>query len=326
MWSLTAGGRYSQDKIFASHIDLNRGPEPLTGSETFNDFSPRVVLKYQPDGDTTIFGSVSKGYKAGGVDVTGGSRTAPDKFDSEELISYEIGYKGFLLDNKLRLSGALFYLSWEDFQVQSSRLADPNDISSAISTTQNAEKASSRGFEMEAYARLTEQLSVSFNVGYNDAKFDDYANAVLKGEQNGLPNTVDVSGYTLPRTPEWSLSSTVDYTYDINGEWDGFVRLDWSYTGKTVSDIEAVASLVGETVNGDAFNLPTYPYQIPSYQVVNLSAGVQSGNIAIQAFVRNALDKQYYTGTADNFGLAGIRLKPHHREFGIKFTYTFEDY
>lgn len=320
---LTLGGRYSRDKVSASEIDFNRGPVPVSDSETFTDFSPRVVLRYIPNDDLTFYGSVSKGYKSGGTDVTGGSRTQGAKYDSEELISYELGFKSKLAGGRVSLSGAVFLLDWEDFQVQTDRLEDPNDISSAISTTQNAKEASAQGVELEMVALLAERLTWSLNLGYIDAEFDDYKNAVLKGETNGLPNIIDVSGETLPRTPELSLSTTLEYGFNI-GDLDAYFRAQWSYTDETVSDIEAVGSLVGQTVNGDAFILPKYPYQIDDYQVVNLSAGLEGEQFRVSAFVKNAFEEDYYTGTSDNFGAAGIRIRPHHREFGVKFTYMIK--
>jgi len=281
------------------------------------------VLRYIPNDDLTVYASASKGYKAGGVDVSGASRTVGVRYDSEKLYNYEIGFKSVMSDGRIRLSGAIFYLDWNDFQVQSSRLEDPNDISSAISTTQNAEEASAKGFELEFVALLTEGLIWNFNVGYIDAQFDDYDDAVLKGETNGLPNVIDVTGQPLPRSPKWTLNSALEYGFEV-GSLDAYVRGEWSFTDQSFSDIEAIGSLVGETVNGDAFNLPTFPYQIPSYHVVNFAAGIESDSFLITAFVKNVFDEKYYTGTADNFGAAGIRLRPQHREFGVKLTYRFQ--
>ncbi|MCB1688126.1 MAG: TonB-dependent receptor [Halioglobus sp.] len=320
---LTVGGRYSWDNVDASDIDQARGPVALKDSVDFTDFSPRVVLRYIPSDDLTVYASASKGYKAGGTDVTGGSRTEGVKYDSEELISYELGVKSRLLGSRMNLSAAVFSLQWDDFQVQTDRLEDPSDISSAISTTQNADSASAEGVELELVALLVEGLTASLNVGYIDAKFDDYDNAVLKGETNGLPNVIDVSGEPLIRTPEWSASAALQYDFTVSN-FDAYVRGEWSYVDETVSDIEAVGSLVGETVNGDPFNLPKYPYQIDDYNVVNLYAGFENRRFRVAAFVKNALDEDYYTGTSDNFGAAGIRVRPHYREFGVKLTYMMQ--
>lgn len=321
---LTVGGRYSRDEVTASEIDFNRGPVPVKDSVEFTDFSPRVVLTYIPSDDLTVYGSVSKGYKAGGTDVTGGSRTQGAKYDSEEVISYELGFKSRLADGRVSLSGAIFMLDWDDFQVQTDRLEDPTDISSAISTTQNAEEASAQGLELELAALLTENLTWTFSVGYIDAEFDDYDNAILKGnDSNGFANEVNVSGKPLPRTPEWSFHTSLEYGFEVAG-MDSFVRADVIYVDDTLSDIEAVGSLVGQTNSGAAFNLPSFPYQIDSYEVVNFSAGFEGEQFRVAAFIKNAFEEDYYTGTSDNFGAAGIRLRPHHRELGVKFTYIWD--
>ncbi|MFC1797052.1 TonB-dependent receptor, partial [Pseudomonadota bacterium] len=320
-WELRLGGRYSHDKVTSTVADLARvGPVPTSGSETFDDFSPKVVLRYMTD-TTTYYGSASKGYKAGGVDVptvNGQLYTLP--FLSEDLISYELGFKAQLGGGRSSLSGAVFYNDWSDFQVQTDRLADPNDIASAVSVTQNAEEASSKGGELEFLTLLTEGLAWAVNVGYVDTKFDDYKDAVLKGETNGNPNIIDVTGQPLPRSPKWTFNTSLEYDFTL-GEFDSFVRGEYIYIDNQFSDIEAIGSLVGETVWGDPFNLPTYPYQIPSYDVVNLYAGMEGQRWRILAFVKNAFDEQYYSGTADNFGAAGIRLRPHFRELGIKVTF-----
>ena len=328
-FDLTLGARYSRDKVFASELDLREGRDessgrdassPLSDEVSFNDLSPKLVLRYIPSDDFTLYGSLSKGYKAGGTDVTGRSRTAGAKYEPEDLINTEIGFKARLANGRVSISGAVFALKWQDFQVQTNRLEDPNDIGSAIETTQNAEKASSEGIELELVSLLSDALTWSFNLGYINAQFDDYPNAVLKGNTNDRRNVINLSGQPLPRTPDLTMSTALDYGFFV-GELDGYARAEWSYTDETVSDIEAVGSLVGVTVNGDPFNLPEFPYQIDAYSVINLSAGVEGENFGVSGFIKNALDKQYYNGTSDNFGAAGIRLRPHFREYGIKLTY-----
>lgn len=318
---LTVGGRFSKDKVTATVADIARlGPVPTVGSKSFSDFSPRVVLRHMTD-TTTYYGSISKGYKAGGVDVP----TVDDSqfvlpFLSEDLWAYELGFKTQLGGGRSHLSGAVFYNDWSDFQVQTDRLADPNDIASSVSVTQNADSASAKGAELEFLTLLTDQMTWAVNIGYVDASFDNYKDAVLKGETNGNPNIIDVSGKPLPRTPEITFSTSLEYDFTL-GQGDAFVRGEFTYTDNQYSDIEAIGSLVGQTVFGDPFNLPKFPYQIDSYSLVNLYAGWEGARWRILGFVKNAADEQYYNGTADNFGAAGIRLRPHFREVGVKFTF-----
>ncbi|MEJ8569271.1 TonB-dependent receptor [Elongatibacter sediminis] len=315
---LTAGGRWSRDKVTSTVIDFNKGPNPVSGSETFTDFSPRVVLRHLTD-TTTWYGSISKGYKAGGVDIAGTSQLVPLPFESEDLWAYELGFKTQFANGRANLSGALFYNDWTEFQVQTARLADPNDISSAVSVTQNAEEASSKGFEIELMTLLTEDLVWAANLGYIDAKFDEYPDAVLRGKTDGLDNVINVSGEPLPRTPEWTANTWLQYDFML-GNWASYLRGELTYTDTQYSDIEAIGSLVGETVFGSPFNLPDYPYQIDDYTLFNLYAGMETDRFRIRAWAKNLFDEQYYNGTADNFGAAGIRLRPHFRELGISLT------
>lgn len=321
-WSFTLGGRYSQDQIDNFEFDTVSFEDALAdvqGKETFNDFSPKLVLRYIPADDLTLYGSISKGYKSGGVDVSSTSVRSPVVFDSENLINYELGFKKEF-SGRSRLSGALFALDWSDMQVQSNYLATPGDISSAVEATQNAEKASSLGAEFEFQTLLRSDLTWSFNLGLQDAQFDDFFDARLKGSTNDNPNVVNVSGQDLPKTPKLTMSSILDYTREFNSGQEVFLRAEWIYRSSSLGDIEAVGAEVGMTVSGDTLVIPDFPYKIDSYSVVNLRAGIGNEHTSLNAFVKNVFDQEYYTGTADNFGLAGIRLRPHPIEFGINLV------
>jgi len=43
----------------------------------------------------------------------------------------------------------------------------------------------------------------------------------------------------------------------------------------------------------------------------------------VTAFVENATDEEYYTGTQENFGASGIRLRPHPMVMGASVNYRF---
>ena len=55
----------------------------------------------------------------------------------------------------------------------------------------------------------------------------------------------------------------------------------------------------------------------------DLKAGYEAGNWSVAVFVQNLLDEEYYTGTQENFGASGIRLRPNPRFFGGTVSYTF---
>jgi iron complex outermembrane receptor protein len=313
-WDLTLGARYTRDEIDNRSFDVVafEGAVPDSqGDSSFTNFSPKVVLKYAPTREFNVYGSVSQGYKAGGVDFTRSGDITD--FDPEELTSYELGFKSELAGGRVRVAGALFYLDWTDLQVQSNFLADPNDISSAVEKTLNAAEASASGAELEVTARVTESLTASFSMGYLDSEFDSFENALIKGNST----EVDLSGERLPMTPELTMSASLDYAFTM-GEYEGFIRGEWNYRDEAASNLEAVASTAG------VLELPKFPYQIDDYNVVNIRAGLESERIRLSAYVENVFGEDYYTGTGDGFGLVGIKVKPHPRVYGMQLTYMFD--
>jgi len=305
--ALTVGARYTKDKIenatfgvvaFESPVD------PTSASSDFTDASPRVVLRYMPSENITTFLSASSGYKAGGVDSVEGE-TIP--FDEEKLWNYEAGIKTLLADGRVRLNASVFFIDWKDLQVQANFLLDPDDISSGTERTLNAAKASSKGAELELQAQITDNWSAGLGLGYLDAEFDDFKDAIIQGQ------IADLSGERLPRTPKITANGYLEYGRDLTGKLNGFVRTEWVHRSETPGDLEGVAR--------EELGLPKFPYEIPAYDVVNLRLGISGETWDLLGSVENLFEEEYYNATADNFGLGGIRLKPHPRMWNLRFTY-----
>ncbi|MBN7795272.1 TonB-dependent receptor domain-containing protein [Parahaliea mediterranea] len=311
-WDLTLGARYTRDEIDNKSFDVVafEGAVPDSqADDSFTDFSPRVVLAYHPQEATNIYGSLTKGYKAGGVDFL--TEGATSSFDPEELLSYELGFKTELAGGKIRLGGAAFYLDWDDMQVQTNYLADPDDISSAVERTLNAAKANGKGVEFEVQGVLASGLTGALNLGYLDIEFDEFPNAIIKGSVT----PVDLGGQVLPRSPKISASATLEYSFDLSDQLSAYVRGQWMYRDQSEGNLEAVAAKAGY------LSLPAFPYEVDAYDVVNLGFGVEGRSFRVNAFVQNLFDEEYYTGTGDGFGLAGIKVKSHPTQYGVKFTW-----
>ncbi len=333
MWTLKTGARYTRDKVARRIFDVvNFEAPPLSGggSDEFTDFAPRVVLQYEPTADATWYLTASKGYKAGGVDTffvpdvnNPGTQVAENRsFDPEEMYNYELGFKGRFAGGRGRFSAAAFYLDWKDMQVQTNFLRDPNDISSSVQATLNASGATTKGFEFEVSGQVTDGLHVGAAGGYLDGKFDDFPDAVLAGA-----NRLDMSDARLPKTPKWTGSAFAEYGFHVGENLNPFVRGEVVYRAKSAGDLEGAAALSRRVIlsGGNAGQvLPEYPYVLPSYTVVNLRAGLGGEKLDFQAYVENVFDEEYYNGTGDNFGLAGIRLRPHPRIWGVQAVYRMK--
>ena len=175
---------------------------------------------------------------------------------------------------------------------------------------------------------------VGGGVGYLDAEFKDFG-----ADDPFVVNNMafDLDGVTVPRAPKWTANLFGQYDVNIGG-LDGFLRAEWSYRSSITSDVEAtVAGLpILDTAltqergydtqfNGDGFGngvpfpwpRPDFPFRVPSYDIVNLRAGISGDRWSITGYIENLFDKSYYTGTQENFGLGGFRIRPHFRIAGV---------
>ncbi len=264
--SLSLGGRYTHDKRTASILRQNYlgGGSPVfggagvpfgtpgtdfEGERSFNKFTPRASLSFQPTPDHNFYASYSKGFKGGGFDPRGVGVNAPDtdgdgvrsdaevaaflSFRPEEVTSYELGYKGSLMDGALNVALAAFYADYTDVQIPGSVACTVGGLPSFCGVVSNAGKASFKGLEFEGRARLGEdiaamgdRLTLSTALGYIDAQYDEYITNI-----GGVPT--DVADFReVQNTPEWTASGTLAYGTPVgDGEINFSTTL--SYRSKT---------------------------------------------------------------------------------------------
>ncbi len=101
---------YQFDLVFA----LPPGIEgrKVRRSDSWEDVSPRFVIDYEVQPDVMVFGSLAKGYKAGGYNsVEVGSR-----FDNEDVWSLEAGVKSVFARVGLAFNASAYYYAYDDQQ------------------------------------------------------------------------------------------------------------------------------------------------------------------------------------------------------------------
>jgi iron complex outermembrane receptor protein len=301
--SASVGGRYSEEKISADISGFSGVLVTILSVEdTFTDFSPRLALTYLANDDLTLYGTISKGFKSGGVQI------APDpereSYDPETLWNYEVGAKAALLDDRLQLNGALFYMDWEDLQVAfQENLIDEDGNFVLFGGTDNAEAATSKGAELAATALVTDDLLVGFSVGYLDAKFDRFI-ALIDGENRTL------DGQTIPNSPKWTLAADAEYGFSLGASWDAYIRGEWNYR----DEIRATTSAMVQS---------GFPWEVPSYDVFNLRIGAERENLSVVAYAENLFDNEYFTNAYEKANTGGLILEPSYRTDGVRLTYDF---
>jgi iron complex outermembrane receptor protein len=154
-------------------------------------------------------------------------------FDPETVDSYELGYKGSLLDGALYLALAGFYMDYSDVQIPGSVACSAGGVATFCGVISNAGKAEYKGVEIETNARLArdfvtpgDRLNFIGSLGYIDAEYKEYITNIA-----GVPT--DVAEFReVQNTPEWSGSATLAYSTPA-GEGDVYFGTTLSYKSRT---------------------------------------------------------------------------------------------
>ena len=171
---------------------------------------------------------------------------------------------------------------------------------------------------------ITDRLTLSTAAGYTNTEITSDSTAQITG---GFE--VELQGLDLPKAPEWVYNAALEYRFPIasNEMW---VLLEFIHRDGQYADIEA---LTYQQTDGPSPNqgfardsiatFGDYPFKTPDYDVWNLRAGFDMDHWSVTAYVQNLDEEDYYTGTQENFGASGYRLRPHPRTIGGNVTYRF---
>ncbi|MCD7099242.1 TonB-dependent receptor [Stenotrophomonas sp. MMGLT7] len=298
-FDIQVGGRYSDVGLQARTVydgPMAGGPsvdsDPSGGEKVFTYlFSPRFKL----DADSILYARVASGYRAGGLNGTL-LGDFPQTYDSDTLVSYELGYKGIYLDNLLAWDLSAFYIDWSDMQI------GVVDQATSISYTDNAGKASSSGIESSLTYRPLDGLELTWNAAYTDAKLEQ-----------DLPNgTFGRKGDRLPYSARFTSNLNATLNFPL-GSLYGFVGGGVNYVGSRLAGFNSSAA--------------TARFVMPSYTTLDLRAGVEAERWALSFYVKNLTDEYaFLSATARNAttgqSLYGVGiLQP--RTFGTSFSWNF---
>ncbi len=352
---LIAGARYTNDDVVNGRTSFGIAPScgcgppdpnffpsfinfarpSVSASKSFSDISPRVGMRYSWSDTGSVYATVSKGYKAGGTstgnDTNNGDVEIAIPFNEEELWNYELGIKTESADRRLRFNTSVFFMDWKNLQTEAFRFLTSGDLSSNFEQTVNVD-SEAKGIEFELLAAPTDQFTVGASLGYIDTKITD--EPVCDITTFG-PTCIQITGgfavtaigLDMPKAPKITGNLFGEYRWPVAAN-EAWVRAEYVHRDSMYSDIEALTNLQtrGPSPNQGLVRVVgdnEFPYKVPSFDVVNLRAGMEWERSAVTVFVQNVLDEEYYTGTQENFGLSGIRLRPHPRTYGVNFSYKF---
>ena len=260
---------------------------------SYHATTPKASLDYAINDDVNVYTSVAKGFRLGGPTgpdpAPGGScdkdyalfniAKAPLSYGSDSLWSYEAGTKGRYLDRRLSINAAVYAIRWSNIQ-QSVNLPY-----CGFSFTDNTGDAKIYGSELEIRAAVTQNLTVSLNAGTTHAFTT----------RTAYPSIVNV-GESLLNVPDYTITPSVDYDFPINDVTQGFLRLDFPYTGNSHAYF-------------DQSHLPNVTS--PNYGVLNLNIGFTRKKLSVGLYAKNLSDnKKVIQYPSVNSVQEGFTLRP----------------
>ena len=281
------GGRYSNNKQAASQAAAGvlAGNVPINSNLRSSDnvFTYSVAPKFKLNDRASLYARVAKGYRPGGPNVIAPNAPAgtPASFDPDTVVSYEVGFKGETADRTFALDLSVYHIDWKNIQLLT--------VVNGFGLNINGSSADSDGAEFTATFRPAPGFVTSINGAYTKAVLNADAPALVGGRK----------GDRLPFTPPYSVSVNSDYTWGVGGEAEAFVGASLRFLSKQTADFDAAF----RTANGRQ-------RKVPSYDVIDLRAGVDFGRFGIEAFVRNLTDAHGKTSVG-SITASGLPVSPN---------------
>jgi iron complex outermembrane recepter protein len=228
----------------------------VEADESFSNVSPQFSAAYRVQPDKTVYGTVGRGYKAGGFNPA--SPAGNEAYGEEHTWLIEGGLKTLWANGRVSANAAVFYIDWDDLQLNL-----PNPAVPAQFFISNVGGATSKGVELELGARAAPGLDVFTTVGVTRARFG--AGSSSSG--------VDVAGNKIPNTP--------DYTVSLGGQYSTVV-------GPATILGRADAVFYGGFQYNDQNSLGQ-----EAFSLVNLRLAVSGRFLLGELLIRNAFDTRY---------------------------------
>ncbi|MEO0589256.1 MAG: TonB-dependent receptor [Pseudomonadota bacterium] len=231
MFRVTGGLRYTDDEKDFVVLE-GAAPQPVSVQDDNIDWD--VSLFADVSTDTSVYARIANAFRAPtiqGRDVA--FFAAPSVADSENITSYEVGFKSELADNTVRLNGAVFYYNVQDPQFTA--VGGTGNLVQLI----NANEGEAYGFELDTAFQPTPGLLFTLGVAYNDTQINDSDLAVGVCAQCTVTDPINADGFALvdgnpfPNAPEWSGDFTASYTVPVGESDEFFIFTDWVYLGET---------------------------------------------------------------------------------------------
>ncbi|KPF64790.1 TonB-dependent receptor [Porphyrobacter sp. AAP60] len=234
----TGGLRYTDDE---KAFFVRSGAAPQAVSVGDKQFDWDISLFADLSDDAAVYAKVANSFRGPtiqGRDVA--FFNPPSVAQSENITSYEVGFKSELADRRVRLNGAVYYYTVEDPQFTA--VGGAGNLVQLI----NANKGEAWGVEFDGAFQISSQFLVTLGVAYNNTEIQDNTLEVGTCAQCtvtdptrtvagafGPVTFAAINGNPFPNAPEWSGDLTARYGIQVGNSGEFFIFTDWTYLGDT---------------------------------------------------------------------------------------------
>ena len=296
--ALTAGTRYfdfDEERDFVSGGLFSNGDRLLGDKTSSSGFSPRVIATFEPSRNLKFNVQAAKGFRLGGVNDPLNLPLCSDAdetlfgpfagaFDDETLWNYEAGVK--YSRGPITFNAAAFHTRIKDLQVT----LDAGSCSSRI--VFNVPKAHTTGVELEFGMSPFDGFDLSLAGSYVQAEFDSTLPGAL-ATSTGIRD-----GNRLPSVPKFQIAATATYGQRFNDRSEWYVSGSIQHVGSRFTQPSDQENNPRTFVYGNNFGgIPTgagttIDLKLPSYNLVNLSAGLEfDSGLDLILYANNIFDE-----------------------------------
>jgi iron complex outermembrane receptor protein len=298
---LFLGIRYSYQVTVQTTIDSmasDSGPtsrtKGSTPTTTYNVFSPKAGIVYQPNENMSFYASYSNSFTANtGVDVNG------NLLPASVMDQYEVGLKNNLLNGKISYTVSIYRIVNSHLAQRAAYLADgvtPN-TNSNIKTLSG--ETTSDGIEIGFNGDLSENLYFVAGYGYNTIRFTHTSGT--KGS--------NIEGEELVNAPKSTANASIFYSFTNNALKGVKVGASGFYTGARFGGYN---NTVGQSVSGSRM------IALSGFTTIDLSVAYIVKKFGLQCKLSNIFNTLNYL-VHDNYSITPIAP----RQIAVRVSYKF---
>jgi iron complex outermembrane receptor protein len=298
-WSVTGGARwfeYDRDVVETYYVPkglpvqhdfAGGGVNASKGKESDTVF--KLGTEYRFDQDRMVYLLYSEGFRLGGNNSARAAEAGylPLVYEPDKLANYEAGLKSQWFDDVLQLNVSLFFMEWDNIQLNTSGSNLGNQW--WLRGTFNGGKAEQKGAEVSVSWAVTDNLSIDASAFFADPEFSEETVFPEPGEGNAI-----AAGTVMPVSPERKYHVSAEYTVpnflDAGNLWG---RISYSYQGEVWNDLDALLDYqeaASPEERADALD-----QKLPSWSTTTLQIGyTHTSGWEAALIVRNLFDEQGY--------------------------------